>query len=173
MADSLREELLVFADPKSRRLARVTILISLIGFLASAIRTAVLGVPELVIVFTVLEAITETTAVVGVFAQMHCFEKLTLRIPDIGLSKQAGFLKFGIGISGGVVVAMFILLQLTSRRGVPPQLRGLKGLLSCGMCLGGLPLLIFVLMYANFLGKLGRRLRQVEAVARQSWSSPV
>jgi hypothetical protein len=157
----------------SRRVVRVTIVISLFGLVVSVIRTAVLGIPELVIVLTGLEAITETTAVVGVFAQMHYFEKLTLRIPDAGLSQRSRFLKFAIGISGGIVVSMLILLQLANRSGVPLRLRSVKGVLGCGTCLGGFPLLIFVLMYVNFLGKLAARLRQVAEVARKSWSSPV
>jgi len=152
-----------------RKLVRVTILISLMSLVLSAVRTAALTVPELMTVITVLGAIAETVAIVGLFAQLHYFEKLTLRIPDAGLSQRSRFLKFAMGISGAIVVALLILQQVEGRAAL--RARGVRTVVSCGWILGGLPLVIFVLMYVNLLGRLSARLRQLSQVARKSWAS--
>jgi hypothetical protein len=154
----------------ARRVVRFTILISIVGLPLAPIRSLVVAIPELLLTITVLQAVVETASIVGIFAQLQYFQKLLLRIPEYELSQRARFLKYALGISGGILMFVVMVMQLGGRSALR------RGLRTGVVCTGGLaivPLMIFVVMYLNLLGKLSARLRQLSDVAQKSWSAPV
>jgi hypothetical protein len=98
-------------------------------------------------------------------------ETLTQWIPDWFLSNRAGFLKFAIGITGGIMAAYIVGSRFFPRRVVPGSKRTAMSSMMCGVGIAGLGLLVFALQYVRLLTALKSRLRIVAEGARKSWAA--
>jgi hypothetical protein len=149
---------------RSRKIARVALLLGAAqGLLDCAF---VFGGRRLAIYLSFVGAETilaQVIGVVGVFAHLDYF-------PEYDLSQRARFLKSALGISGGILVLVIIVRQPGGRSALR---RGLRTALACTGGLAIVPLVIFVVMYLNLLGKLSARLRQLSDAAQKSWSASV
>jgi hypothetical protein len=161
---------------RTRRLVR-TLLVTELAFTAVAIglnyagRVVSLPMAVTTVIRPAVGAAVNLIVLAVWVVSLDYLEKLTLRIPDPGLSKRAGSLKTGLAIAGVVVSVGILTIPFMIRGRSPSRRSPVVGFLSCGWAIGAVVLLIYALRYVRLISKLSSELRKLAVVARESWAT--
>jgi hypothetical protein len=154
---------------KSRRFIRLTLLIAIGNHLLTLAQQALSLPPEARMLVQVIAGLAALVGVAGQFAMLNYLGKLALRIPDFAIADRARFLTYALGISYGLFILLGVVIGLAMRAGGGPP----SGFAAFGCILGliAIALIVFGIMYLFMLSKLGRRLSEQAAIARQTWAA--
>jgi len=152
----------------SRKIIRITLLFGVFSHLANYAERAAAALPGAYTVIQVFNAVSMIVSVVGQIAMLNYLRKLALRIPDESIAKRAGFLSYAIGITYSLFSALIVMQNLVAR-----STGGRRFISQLDMVLGFdfFALAIAWIIYLIFLVKFGKRFREAEIFARQTWSS--
>jgi hypothetical protein len=155
----------------ARKVIRVTLLIGVAGAVVQIVERIASPPPAIHLLLQLISGIASLAGVVGLFAQLQYLGKLALRIPADNLAARARLIKWGLGISYGVVVLAGILTLLAARGGAGARHGGAAIGFGCFTAIAGLTALIFLIMYLLLLDKLGRAFKEQASIARQTWAA--
>jgi hypothetical protein len=155
----------------SRKLIRITLLVGLVNHLLTFAQQTMVMPPDARFLVQSLAGLASLVGVVGQFAMLNYLGKLARRIPDFKIADRAHFLMYALGITYGLFIVLGLIAALSlrgARTAGPPA-----GLVAVG-CIAGLmalALIVFGVMYLFMLDKLGKRLKEQAALARQTWAA--
>lgn len=149
----------------ARKVIRVALVVGVLNLLMSLIQVMAVLPPPVRVTFDIVGFAAGIVAVVGFVVQLHYLRKLSLRIPDAALADRAQFLKYGIGITYGLVLLLSVITNLAGGPGA-----GGFAALGCASGIIGLAFLVFFLIYLRMLERLAGRFQEEAAVAEQSWA---
>ena len=150
----------------ARKIIRAALVIGIINLLMSLVPSVAVLPPPVRVAFQIISFAAGIAAVVGFVAQLHYLRKLSLRIPDPVLADRAQSLKYGIGITHGMLLLLTVMVSIADGPGA-----GAVQVLGCLSGVIGLVLLVLFLVYLRLLERLSARFRDEAVVAEQTWAS--
>lgn len=150
----------------ARKLIRFSLAMSLLNDIISFDRNMALP-PAVNLVLQIISGLSALAGLIGAFAQLQYLEKLATRIPSDALSNRSRVIKWGLGISYGVVVVFGLLALVFAQSGASPPAAIVGG---CIAGLAGLAAIVFGIMYLFLLISFSNALGEQTALARANWS---
>jgi hypothetical protein len=161
---------------RSRQIIRVALLVGLLDGVVDGLHVSTAPPPAFRIALGVISVAAGLVGVVGQFATLRYLERLTLRIPDSGLSKNARVVFWGYGLSLAVMVFTGGLAAgmgyAGASSGAPPA-GGLLGVIVAAGCVAAIAVLAalgFGIVFLVLLYRLKRAFAQQAAASESIWA---
>jgi hypothetical protein len=162
----------------SRKLVRVALLVGVGGSVLDAMAESLPGsLPRALIVgIVVIAAAAGIFGVVGEFAKFIYLEKLAKRMPDGKLAARARVLRWGFGITLGVLAVLGSILTIIVAlkggiRAMGATPGAVFGALGGFMAVAAIAFIVFGVMTLFFYIRMRRALFEQHAMAQQAWGS--
>lgn len=156
----------------SRRLIRITLLMSVADALLAVVQGTVTIPPVVAMALLFLSVVFGIASIVNSVAQLQYLKKLALRIPDLALAGRAHFLMYALSIGLGLFVILGLFVDIAERFGGVPAPPGTAAViaLGCGTGIIGLATLVFAVMFLFLLARMGRRFGEEAQLAEATWA---
>jgi hypothetical protein len=155
-----------------RRFVRLALLAGVLSQVLQLVKYAVDIPQELEVALIGFYVAAALVSLVGEFVKLRYFQKLALRIPELGLASQAKTLRWAMAFSLGAVVLFSGIMALlaVATPGGPRAIGGPLMAVGCVVGIAAIAYFVVGVMILVLVYRLGKSFRLQAATARATWA---